>query len=178
MAMGSTLMASHWVTLPKPDVQDQHLTQALGNLRNPADPPGWMAVHVLYTECTCSRRIFDHLFDSKRPTQVRETVLLVGDDREYESRARAAGFAVEVIAPHQLKERFHIESAPLLMVLDDSNAVRYSGGYTERKQGPEIRDRAIIERVVGEGAITELPLYGCGVSEELQGMLDPFGLKY
>ncbi len=173
-----TLMVGHWYTLPKPDKTDAFLTQALAELRTSADDGAWMGVHVLYTECRCSQRVFDHLFSSARPDDVKEKVILVGKDDKIEARARKSGFDVVVVSPVQLKEQFSLESAPLLLVVEPSGAIAYSGGYTQRKQGPDIRDVAIITSLMQNHAPRELPLYGCGTSSELQKTLDPLGIKY
>ncbi len=173
-----TLMVGHWYTLPKPDKTDAFLTRALADLRGPTDADAWMSVHVLYTECRCSQRVFDHLFSSKRPSAVREKVLLVGKDARIEGRAEKAGFDVLVVSPPELKERFSLEAAPLLLVVEPSGSIVYSGGYTQRKQGPDIRDIDIITSLMQERAPRELPLYGCGTGNELQKQLDPLGIKY
>jgi hypothetical protein len=174
----TTLMASHWYTLPTPDRADTDLQHALAALV-PAHAEGsWTAVHVLYSACRCSQRVFDHLFESPRPDGVYETVLLIGADEAIEERAAAAGFDVWVLSPEDLKARFGIVSAPLLLVLGPQAELRYAGGYTERKQGYDVQDTKIIQTLQDGDDPTELPLYGCGVSKELQQILDPMGLKY
>jgi len=52
------------------------------------------------------------------------------------------------------------------------------GGYTERKQGFDIQDVSIVERLRNEKSVAELPLFGCAVSRSLQALLDPLGIKY
>ena len=59
----STLMASHWYTLPSPDRADPALEEALAALVPEAEQESWTAVHVLYSACRCSQRVFDHLED-------------------------------------------------------------------------------------------------------------------
>jgi hypothetical protein len=135
-------------------------------------------VHVLYAACRCSQRIFDHLFESARPSEYRETILLVGDDPSVAARASAAGFDLVAVTPQALATEFHIEAAPLLLVLDPDGRIRYAGGYSERKQGYEALDVEIMLGLMSGVAASELPLYGCGVSMELQAVLDPMGLKY
>ncbi len=174
----STLMAGHWYTLPSPDAADPQLERSLSDLVPPAAKGDWSMVHVLYSACRCSQRVFDHLFESERPEGTYETVLLVGDDPSIERRAREAGFAVVLATPAELEERFGIVSAPLLLVLDPDGSLRYAGGYTERKQGYAPRDLEVLATLRGGNDATELPLYGCGVSKELQEVLDPMGIKY
>lgn len=178
LVVQSTLMVSHWYTLPSPDRADPALEQTLAALVPEAAQESWAAVHVLYSECRCSHRVFDHLFDSSRPDALYEVVLLVGDDASVEARADAAGFDVITLSPGELEEHYGIVSAPLLLVLSPGGQLRYAGGYTERKQGYAIEDREVIQALQAGAAPNELPLYGCGVSEELQQILDPMGLKY
>ena len=174
-AIASTLMAGHWVTLPVPATTDARVIDGLNALRN---RDGWMMVHVLYASCACSRRVFDHLLDSERPSDLEEVVLLVGDHDEFERAAPAAGYRVKKIASKDLWQSYGIESAPLLAVLDPHRAVRYLGGYTERKQGPQIQDLEVVHRLRADAEISVLPAFGCGVSAQLQRLLDPLKLKY
>ncbi|MEQ8278887.1 MAG: hypothetical protein RMA76_30315 [Deltaproteobacteria bacterium] len=174
-----TLMVGHWYTLPKPAADDAQLGSALEALRPAGRDRGWFAVHVLYSSCPCSVRVLDHLFSSERPDDLEEVVLLVEEDDALEARARAAGFAVVVVTPEALAADYRIEAAPMMVVLDPSDRIRYAGGYTERKQGADIRDIATLRTLRDEAARTiELPLFGCAVSFELQSILDPLKLKY
>lgn len=178
MVVQATLMASHWYTLPTPDQEDVQLRAALAGLVPSHAQGSWAAIHVLYSACRCSHRVFDHLFASPRPQGVYEAVLLVGEDREIEGRAVAAGFDVWLLSPQELEGRFGIVSAPLLLVLAPGASLRYAGGYTERSQAYEVQDVQIIETLQAGGDPDELPAYGCGVGKQLQQVLDPMGLKY
>ncbi len=175
---GASLMASHWQTLPVPESSDPRLARALAELRPPSGDPSWLAIHVLYSKCRCSQRIFDHLFDEPRPPGVQESIVLVGADAALQRRAAQAGFELTVVSPRELEARFHVVSAPLLIALDAADVVRYAGGYTDRKQGPDIRDIAVLSALQSGRSAQELPLFGCGVSRELQELIDPLGLKY
>lgn len=177
VAVGS-LMAGHWYTLPRPEPGDPRLARGLNALRGPTEGDHWLAAHVLYAECRCSRRILDHLLQSRRPEWVVEKIVLVGPHPEYERRARAAGFVVEIVGKAELAERFGLVAAPLLAIVNPTGSVVYSGGYTDRKQGPNIRDIELIEQARRTGAASELPLFGCAVSARLQELLDPLRLKY
>lgn len=177
LAAVSSLMVGHWYTLPRPDRADESVTRAMASLRLPGEESRWLAVHLLYTECRCSRAILDHLTSTRRPSGVVEKVVLVGDDPSVEGRLRDAGFAVVAIGKAELERRFHVVSAPLLAVVAPDDTLRYLGGYTERKQGPDIRDRALIEEARSRGDAAALPLFGCPVSDELRSLLDPLGLK-
>lgn len=174
----ATLMVGHWVTLPKPAADDEHLRQALAQLRSPAEQEQWVGIHVLYSDCGCSRRVLDHLFSSERPAGFAEKLLLVGHHEEFEAGARAAGLDVTVLRARELKEQFGLESAPLFIVADPAGTLRYVGGYTERKRGLAIRDLEIVRELRAGGESYELPLFGCAVSQRLQEILDPLGIKY
>lgn len=174
----ATMMVGHWVTLPKPAADDQHLRQALSELRNPGEQNQWVGVHVLYSDCGCSGRVLEHIFSSERPAGFAEKILLVGHHEEFEAGARKAGLDVTVLKARELKERFGLESAPLFIVLDPAGALRYVGGYTERKRGLAIRDLEIVSELRAGGESYELPLFGCAVSQRLQEILDPLGIKY
>jgi hypothetical protein len=174
----SSLMAGHWLTLPRPASGDARLATALASLRGAGDQQAWLAVHALYAECRCSQDIVEHLIARGPSTHAREVVLLAGEDGELAARARAAGYRVEAIEAAQLGARYHITAAPLFVVVDPDDDVRYAGGYTSRKQGPDPQDAAILTSLTQNGQASALPLFGCAVSKRLQALLDPFGLKY
>ncbi|MBK7537283.1 MAG: hypothetical protein IPI49_18335 [Myxococcales bacterium] len=171
----SALAITHWMALPHPDKRDNQLAAGLGELL--ADRPGWAAVHALYTDCQCSQRVVDHLVNSKRPDALREVVLLVGHDPDLQARLQKKGMQVVSVDAETLFQRFGIEGAPLFMFVDPKHAVRYVGGYTRRKQGPEIEDLAIMREIRGGSEVADLPLFGCAVSERLKELADPMALK-
>ena len=173
----TTFMVGHWYTLPAPEDGDPVTRAALGRLRGDGDR-GWMAVHVLYTKCACSGRVVDHLLSSVRPSTVAEKILLVGPPSEIQDQLGNRGFDVHSVTQRNLKESYHIEAAPLLAVVAPDGAVAYVGGYTERKQGPALKDIDIIATAMAARKAPTLPLFGCGVSQRLQALLDPWGLKY
>lgn len=178
LVVGATLMVGHWYTLPRPAGTDPILVRGLEELRGPDDASKWLVAHVLYSNCRCSKRVFEHLFSSERPLGVAESVVLVGRHAEYERRAKLAGFSVTVIEPAALMQRFHLQAAPLLAVMDPAGAVRYLGGYTHRKQGTVFEDVHLVNALISSNAVSELPLFGCAVSRQLQRLLDPMKLKY
>lgn len=174
--VATSLAAAHFYTLPKPDSSDISLLAAIKSLRDGGDAGRWLAVHVLYAECRCSRRILEHLASSTRPVGVQEKLLLVGTPEQATAARRLVGlrgFEVVKTNPEALWARFHIQAAPLLLVADPGDVVRYAGGYSERKQGFALLDTEIIRELVTKRQPAELPLFGCAVSKELQGVLDP-----
>jgi hypothetical protein len=173
--VGATMVA-HWVPLPAPR-PDAALAQSLLGLRS-ADESGWTAYHVLYADCPCSMRIVDHLCTSARPADVSEVVLLVGEHAATAAALTGAGFRVVPTTAEELRERHHIESAPLFVVTDPQGTVRYSGGHTARRQGLDHADLDLVAALLAGRDVESLPVYGCGVSNALQAELDPLGLKY
>lgn len=183
VAIGAVLMAGHWAPLPVPDRADPHLARELSRVAPAAfgrsqAPAEWEMVHILYSDCRCSQRTFDYLFERGPVEGAFELVVLVGREAGYLRRAREAGFAVETVTRRELKQRFHVESAPLLLIVDPAGQVRYAGGYTRRKQGLDYQDVELLQRLQAGDATSDLPAYGCGVSRELQAYLDPIGIKY
>ncbi len=166
LLVGAGLLAKHVVALPAPTKTDK-LSQSLAQLRsNPQKP--WLAVHVMYAECRCSQRIVQHLVSTARPSGWQEVVLWVGDEAPDPTLERA--FVVRRVSQEELA-LMGVESAPLLVVLDPRNEARYVGGYTERKQGPGIRDLQIFADAQKTGVLASLPVWGCAVSERLKSAL-------
>jgi hypothetical protein len=176
LLIGAILMASHWLGLPVPVLENPRLQAALAELGGAGGR--WQLVHVLYSECRCSQRTLDYLQRRATPAHTLERLLLVGSDAQAASAARQRGFLVEEITPAELSQRFQLEAAPLLLVVDPEGSVRYAGGYTERQQGLDYRDLTILARLRERGGSERLPAYGCAVSRELQDQLDPLGVKY
>ena len=160
--LSAGLLAKHIVALPAP--QSERLGPALDALRSPVEHDRWLAVHVLYAECRCSNRIVEHLVNTKRPDDWAEMILWVG--KAAPKAELAQRFDVRQINAAELAS-YGIEAAPSMIVIDPAGRVRYSGGYTDRKQGPAIEDRRIMHdaRV---GAVTSLPVFGCAVSDRLR----------
>ena len=177
LLIGTVLMAEHWVVLPVPGRDDARFSAALSELTH-EKVSGWHMVHILYGDCRCSQRVFDYLLARPRVPDADEQVLLVGEQQEYRSKARACGLALSAITPDELKERYDVESAPLLVITDPAGQVRYAGGYTSRRQGLDYRDTEILRSLRAGKTVDSFPLYGCGVSRELQARLDPIGIKY
>lgn len=177
VVLGS-LMVGHWVPLPKPERSDARLATALAELRAAEGLQGWTAYHVLYAACPCSRRVLEHVATSERPAELAEVVLLVGEDPAFVRRCEARRLTVVPLDAQQLEQGFGICASPLLIVTAPDGAIAYAGGYTDRKQGLDHRDLAIVADLRAGRFVTPLPVYGCGVSRSLQEALDPLGIKY
>lgn len=166
LVLGAGLLAKHVVALPAPD-KNPRLSRALTPLRH-AGEARWLAVHVLYAECRCSQRVVAHLSSTRRPRGWQEVVLWVGAPAP--DPALAGAFDVRRATQAELL-RFGIESAPLLVVLDPNDRAVYVGGYTDRKQGPVIRDLEILADAERRSELTSLPVFGCAVSDRLKRAL-------
>lgn len=173
------LMVDHWVTLPIPSGNDPKLAQAIDDSRELGELGQWIAVHVLYSKCTCSQRIVDHIFTEGRTVNIKEKLIIVDNAQpEWEELAKAKGFSYQVITAEELHDIYNIPAAPIMVVADPRGEVRYAGGYTARKQGPGIQDIEIIEQLKKENPVKPIPLFGCAVAKGLQKVFDPLGLKY
>jgi len=178
--IATSLGAAHLHALPKPARADAALSHAINELRSDKERNAWLAVHVLYAQCRCSQGILRHLASGPRPASVTEKVLLVGQNPGISSELRALAarnFRIVAVSADELRDRYHVQSAPLMLVLAPDGTVRYSGGYTDHKQGPVIKDRMILAELMSKKEARELPVFGCAVSQELQRLLDPLALK-
>jgi hypothetical protein len=173
--LGALLLSKHAIALPTPAREDPALAAAVQAL--PDRGSGFSALHVLYAKCRCSGRIVDHLVTSKRPDSVRERVLLVGDDGSFTARLENAGFTVVAATAEELRDRFHVEAAPLLVVSGPEGKLLYAGGYTREKQGADIRDLSIFEELLADRQPAALPTLGCPVSDELRAILNPLEIN-
>jgi hypothetical protein len=177
LVLGTLVLLRHRAALPSPAAGDSALTTSLAGLRTPDDQGRWIAVHVLYTSCRCSQRIITHLLEGERPAGVVEKVLLVGAPGKLGAQLAARGFAVTPIEPTELATRFHIEGAPMFLVVAPDGSIRYSGGYTSRKQAADVRDRAIIAAAMAGQPVDHLAVFGCAVSDRLKQIITPLDAK-
>ncbi len=186
----SCLMVGHWVNLPQPSVGDSMPVSliaanvAADDSNDRGDDSGrngetqsLTAFHFLYGSCPCSRRVLRHLVDRHPIDGVDERIVLIDEDPEMEARAIEMGYQTDVVTPEQLQNKYGVESAPLMVVADQSGAIVYSGGYTSRKQGFNIQDVELIRSAMNDEDQQCLPVYGCAVSQRLKNIVDPLGLK-
>ena len=159
------MLARHLIALPAPSAT-KRLGQRLARLASPT--PAYVAVHVLSSECPCSQRVVRHLVDSERPSGWHELVLWVGQLAP--APELVAKFDVRRLTTTELAA-LGIEAAPILIAIDPSDEVRYSGGYTDRKQGPVFHDLQVLAAARGAAVFAALPVFGCATSERLQRSL-------
>ena len=170
LIVGAALLAKHVVALPVPS-SDEHLSRSLGALRIANERGQWLAIHVLYAECRCSQRIVTHLLTSARPSGVHETVLWIGQAAPPPELSER--FRVLPISNAQLA-RLGIVAAPMFVVLGPRDQIRYIGGYSERKQGPELDDLSILAAARHGKASATHPVFGCAANEQLRRRLSLF----
>jgi hypothetical protein len=186
LVLSAYLLAPHLLTLPKPPAHDPRLRGAVAAMRGPGDAGRWQALHILYEGCKCSQRVLDHLIDRGPADGYAEAIAVVSDGADPEAaararadgeRARGRGYRLEAVAPEALASRFGVEAAPLLVVADPAGELRYVGGYTERKQGPVVRDTRVFSELAAGKAPEPLPVFGCAVSDRLRSTVDPLGVR-
>jgi hypothetical protein len=175
--IGASLMVNHWVPLPRPELEQTEGKTSLASFQIADANHHWVAIHFLYAECPCSRRVLDHLLEQSPRANAFERVVLIGDAEELFVKAEAQGYEVDSVAPEELLAKYGVEAAPLLMIFDPNGQQRYVGGYTSRKQLLNIQDRVILEQLQSGEDVEPLPVFGCAVSERLKSLVDPFGLK-
>jgi hypothetical protein len=181
LLLGTYLLASHLLTLPAPAPSDLVLHHEIAARRRADQRDRWLVLHVVLDECKCSQRVLDHLLADGRPPGVAERIVLVSEHGTAATASVAAiaahGFELDVVTPEQLVAEYHIEVAPLLVVVDPYDTVRYVGGYTPRKQAADVRDLAVIAAVQRGEAVEPLPTFGCAIGRALSSKLDPLGIR-
>jgi hypothetical protein len=181
VAVGTYLLASHLLTLPTPAPSDPVLHRGIAAHRRVHQRDRWLVLHVVYDECKCSQRVLDHLLADARPPDIAERVVLVTEHRAAQAALIAAipthGFELDVVTPEQLIADYHIEAAPLLVIVDPRDTVRYVGGYTPRKQAADVRDLTVIAAVQRGETVEPLPTFGCAIGRALNSRLDPLGIR-
>jgi hypothetical protein len=175
--IGASLMVNHWVPLPRPQGTAISSKASLASFQADEAEHRWTAVHFLYAECPCSRRVLNHLLEQSPREDAIERIVLIGDAPELAMKAEAQGYKVDCVAPAELLAEYGVEAAPLLMVVDPDGQERYIGGYTSRKQLLDVQDRAILDSLMAGQEVEPLPLFGCAVSGRLKSLVDPLGLK-
>lgn len=175
IVVGASLMASHWVPLPHPNESSTLLRDSLAERHGASET--WTITHFLYAQCGCSMRILDRLNERGQVEGAAQHVVMISDDIKATRAIKVAQGSHETLTPTELSRAFGIEAAPMFVVTDPQGQVLYSGGYTSRKQGPDIQDTKILAALMAGDRPESLPVYGCGVSSELKDMIDPLGIK-
>lgn len=168
------LMVDHVAPLPPPG-DPASIRSAVANRWGDVAGPG--ATHVIYEQCSCTDRLFDHLLARGPRSGWHERVLYVGTESSRPASARARGFATMVVSREQLRREWAIDGAPVLVLTDAAGEVTYAGGYFRFPAALHPRDVPLMEQVADGAEPRELPVFGCAVDERIARQRDPFGFR-
>lgn len=166
---------AHSASLPRPR-DEAHLADALLKLRRHSG--GKFLVHVIYSECSCSRTLLTHLVRRQALPGNEELILFIGSGNTQLELAKRSGFECVTISATQLVTRFGLEAAPVLVILDSAGRLRYAGGYYDNPATITPLDEKIFRELGSRSTIEPLPVFGCAVSAGLQKALDPLRVEY
>ncbi len=172
LVVGSLLLASHMPFQANPDGLS-YLVREVGTANG-----SWQAIHLLSTTCSCSHGVAEHLIERGPMSNLKERVVLAGNDATLAHRLVAAGFPVRTMNPETIAERYHIAGAPWLVFVSPRGDVRYQGGYTPGHARSNYQDQQIWANLASGRSVDPLPVLGCALGKRLQRTLDPLGLKY
>lgn len=174
LVVGAFLLAPHAVGLPLPSPDDPRLTAALATEARGS----WLVTHVLLAGCGCSAQLLAALRSRPPRPGVHERVVLVGRPGVDDPALHTLGYRVVALSPVELRARYGLEVAPVLVIRDPEGQVRYLGGYTVHRREDAPRDRAILAALVEGGLPPDvLPVLGCPATEALRASVDPLGLR-
>lgn len=183
LLMGTSLMSGHWVTMPHPELSDSKWTgQIQEQIRQSSTSKSeslrqWNTLHVLYANCPCSMQVANEILSGPPEADVKETIVLVGNDADLEKRAQSLGFQFESLTQEGLKLKYGLEAAPCLLITTREYRPCYIGGYTSRKRGPDNQYKTIIRALKNGQVVDSYPIFGCAISKSLQQEFDPLGIK-
>jgi hypothetical protein len=169
----ASLALKHNAALAQPS-DERLLTNAMLKLRK--HPERNFVVHVIYSECSCSRALLEHLINRHPFKNSEELILFVGVNSARRESARQAGFEFGTISAADLVSRFGLEAAPILTIFDSAGRLRYAGGYYDHPAEINPVDEKIYKQFEIGTVIESLPIFGCAVSPRLKKTLDPLNL--
>jgi hypothetical protein len=148
------LAAKHWSSLP------------------PAAPPAtgaqsaeWRAVHVLVSDCGCSRRLARHLVERGPSRSIQEEVVLIDADPAIEFPLRKAGWKVRVTTPSAAEAELGVEGGPFFLVFRPDGVPVYAGGHGPSPGKPaDWKDLQILSETLLGHNVPPMAVFGCGVS--------------
>ncbi len=140
----------------------------------------WTILHFLNPDCGCSERVFKSLVERKPKTQnVEEKVFVLGKKEQWVKALKEKGFTVVSDSMDHYSEKYKINAVPQLVIMDQSKAVKYAGGYSS-KRGPAsvVEDEKIFHELTKTKKTNERPIYGCVNGSDNQKKVDLVGYKY
>jgi hypothetical protein len=148
------LAAKHWSPLP-PAAPHSAAIQS----------PEWRAIHVLVSECGCSRRLARHLLQRGPSASAREEIVLIEPDPAIEAPLRKAGWKVRVTTPAAAETELGVEGGPFLLVFRPDGVPAYAGGHGPGPGRPDDwKDLRILSDTSQGQPVPPLAVFGCGVS--------------
>jgi hypothetical protein len=171
----SSLGVSHMAAMPEPAKEERLVLAALALRKDPARA---FQLHVIYEKCSCTERLFAHLLRRGAFPDVEEMVLFVGESTARREAVERAGFGFAILPPAQLRSRYGLEAAPVLLAFDRAGALQYAGGYFDHPSAVKSLDEAIHADLARDRKPRQLPVFGCAVNPALQERLDPLGIVY
>ena len=173
----SAQMFNHLVSLPSPEIDDS-FSQGLSSLaKSPLEGDQTHYVfHFISQDCSCTAGLLKHLWKRRSLRGFQEKVFYLGED-VIEPKALNSRYQFESIDQKFLAS-LNIAAVPLLVVLDDSKRLIYSGGYFRYPAAVNSLDKEIFQGIIEGKTIESLPLFGCATDPKLQEALDPLGIIY
>jgi hypothetical protein len=171
----AALSVEHMAPLPAPG-NEARFSRAMLKMRRASGKN--FLVHVIYSECSCSRALFAHLVARGPFSGAEEAVLFVGADPNKQASANRAGFNFAAVSGQELASRFGLEAAPVLAVFDPAGRLRYVGGYYAHPATIKPLDERIYSQLTIGLNVEPLPVFGCAVSLRLQKSLSPLGALF
>jgi hypothetical protein len=172
LLIGRIALAGHIAFEPP----NQNFAQ-LRELNAPADK-SWHAIHVFTAGCQCSRKVADHLIARGSLPGLHDSVVLVGTDPEIAARVRTAGLKLTTISSAEASDVYHVEGAPMFILIAPDRTVRYAGGYSlDRGASQGYQDVAIWRATLSGLNYRSLPIFGCAAGHRARKLIDPFGLN-
>ena len=179
-AIGTTLligslMAPHWLPLPALNTLPGTATKIAWDRTD-----CWHAIHVLATDCPCSRSVGDYLVRRGPVCGVDESILIIGpgaDDLAGELRARK--YLVRRTTSERVFEDLAVRGGPWLVLIDPKGQTRYSGGYASRRPRPGVayQDLDLLRRLQSGEEVAPYAAFGCAIDPALKRAMNPLGYK-
>jgi hypothetical protein len=169
----ATLSASHLATYRLPE--ELEALRAFASAQR-TTPGRQLVVHVIPETCSCTNGLFDHLLRRGPRPGTDERVVFVDPDGRRRARAVAAGYGFTALGSGIVVDSLGLQAAPVLLVLDGEDRLRYAGGYFDHPAAVDPLDVEVLDALAGEGHATPLPVFGCALDEALQRAVDPLGL--